>query len=324
MQAGACPSVSIGLPVYNGENYLRRALESAIAQTYDDYELVIVDNASTDSTPAICREFAARDPRITYLCNERNIGVNPNFDRCAALAKGRYFTWLAHDDELTPEYLSRHVEVLDQRNDVVLVHSLVQIIDAEGQLVSVYDSALTGSDSERPHERFRALTHIRHAGTPMFGLYRLDALKKTQIMAGNHHAVDRALLAELSLIGKIVQIDEPLFRNREHPDRSVRRILPSKRAEFRQRGNKKSIEVSQLMLMNDYKRAVDKHIRDPAEHTRCRRLLRTWWFKEWNFVRLGVELAAQKAPWIYDWAKWASDRLVRPKHPTVSHDKRLR
>lgn len=318
------PRVTIALPVYNGENYLRSALESAIGQTFEDYELIIVDNASSDSTPDICQEFMARDPRIQYVRNEKNIGVNPNFDRCVQLATGKYFGWLAHDDELTPEYLRRHVEVLDQRDDVVLVHSLVQIIDSEGDLVSVYDSELEGAESTLPHERFRALTHVRHACTAMFGLYRLDALKKTQILSGNHHTVDRAMLAELSLIGKLVQIDEPLFRNREHAERYVRRVRPSERVAFHQRDGKSRIEVSQLMLMRDYKQAVEKHVSDPEEKARCQRLLSFWWFKEWNLLRLGVEISAQRAPWLYDWAKWVSDRLVKPKYPTVVHEKRLR
>ncbi len=324
MRTDAQPHVTIALPVYNGDDYLRYALDSVAAQTYENYELVIVDNASTDKTAAICKEFSARDPRIRYFRNEKNIGINPNFDRCVQLAKGKYFSWLAHDDELTPEFLGKCIKVLDQRDDVVLVHSLAQIIDADGDTISIYDSALGGSDSDRPSERFRALTHTRHTCTAIFGLHRLNVLTRTQLFAPNHHAVDRALLAELSLIGKIVQIDEPLFRNREHSNRSVRRVRPSERLAFHHRGDKKGIEISQLMLMKDYQRAVETNISDPLEKARCRRVLRFWWLKEWNIARLCVELLAQRAPWVYDWAKWASDRLVKPKHPIAGHEERLK
>lgn len=132
------------------------------------------------------------------------------------------------------------------------------------------------------------------------------------------------MLAEISLIGKIVQIDEPLFNNREHSDRYVRRVKPSERAEFHQRDDSNKIEVSQLMLMQDYRLAIDKHVTDPTEIKRCKRVLRSWWFTEWNFVRLLVELASLHAPWIYDFAKWTSDRIIKPQHPTVTQDKEFR
>ena len=266
------PQTTVAMPVFNGENYIRRALESALAQTYSDFELIIVDNASTDATPDICEEYAARDSRIRYLQNESNIGVNANFDRCVELAAGRYFCWLAHDDEMTPDYLSRCSRVLDDRADVVLVHSLVQIIDEQGAGISIYDSGLDGADAGRASDRFRALTHVRHTCTAMFGLHRLESLRRTRILSPNHHAADRSMLAEISLIGKIVQIDEPLFHNREHANRYVRRVKPSERAEFHQRDDSKKIEVSQLMLMHDYRLAVDNHVVDPAEIKRCKRV----------------------------------------------------
>lgn len=318
------PQTTLALPVFNGENYIRRALESALAQTYSDFELIIVDNASTDATPDICQEYVARDSRIRYLQNESNIGINANFDRCVELAAGQYFCWLAHDDEMKPDYLGRCSRILDDRPDVVLVHSLVQIIDEQGAKISIYDSGLDGAEAERPSDRLRALTHVRHTCTAMFGLYRLDALRRTRILSPNHHAADRSMLAEISLIGKIVQIHEPLFHNREHSNRYVRRVKPSERAQFHQRNDSKKIEVSQLMLMQDYRLAVDKHVVDPVEKRRCKRVLRSWWFTEWNIVRLLVELSSLHAPWIYDFAKWTSDRIIKPKHPTVTQDKELR
>ena len=71
------PRVSIGMPIYNGERYLRSALDSLLAQTFEAFEIIISDNASTDATPAICSAYAAKDPRIRYYRNERNIGVHP-------------------------------------------------------------------------------------------------------------------------------------------------------------------------------------------------------------------------------------------------------
>ena len=85
------PLVSIGMPVFNGDRYLEKALDSILEQTLDDFELVICDNASTDRTGEICRDYAARDRRIRYLRDDTNIGAHPNYNRTFAEARGRYF-----------------------------------------------------------------------------------------------------------------------------------------------------------------------------------------------------------------------------------------
>jgi glycosyltransferase involved in cell wall biosynthesis len=313
------------MPVFNGENYIRRAIESALAQSYTDFELLIVDNNSTDSTAAICDEYAKKDSRITYSKNPRNIGIHPNFNKCIDLTTSEYFCWLAHDDELHPDYLRKCVAVLDAQPDVVLVHTAVDIMDELSKSIAIYDPGIKGADADRIEDRFRGLTHIRHTCTAMFGLARRDVLKQTRLFSANHHAADRAMLAELSLLGKILQLDEVLFRNREHRNRYVRKIRPSERSAFLQRNTKNNtIESSQLMLLSDYKAAVDRHVTDPETKKRCKKVLSTWWFREWNILRLLVELVSVRAPWIYDKAKWLSDRFIAPKHPTVYQGKRVK
>ena len=99
------PRVSIGLPVYNGENFLEFALDSILGQTFQDFELIISDNASTDATESICRRYAAKDSRIRYYRNPNNQGAAQNYNRVFALARGEYFKWAAHDDVCKPNYL---------------------------------------------------------------------------------------------------------------------------------------------------------------------------------------------------------------------------
>ena len=99
--------ISVAIPVYNGEKYLGAAIGSILAQTFHHFELIISDNASTDRTAAICREFAARDARIRYHRQPRNFGAAANFNRSHELATGEYFKWAAHDDLLEPEYLAQ-------------------------------------------------------------------------------------------------------------------------------------------------------------------------------------------------------------------------
>jgi glycosyltransferase involved in cell wall biosynthesis len=127
------PTVSIGIPVYNGGPFFEACLEAVAAQTFTDFEVVISDNASTDGTPDVARSFVDRDPRFRYVRFERNRGAAANWNRVVELATGRYFRWLAADDLIAPTYLERCVAVLDTEPDVVLVTPQVRLIDLDGK-----------------------------------------------------------------------------------------------------------------------------------------------------------------------------------------------
>ncbi len=96
---------SIGMPVYNGGRYVQRALDSLLAQTFRDFELIISDNASTDDTKEICEEYERTDPRIRYIRQNKNLGPIRNFDFVLNQAKGEYFMWAAHDDMWDSRFL---------------------------------------------------------------------------------------------------------------------------------------------------------------------------------------------------------------------------
>ena len=127
------PAVSIGLPVYNGEAHLAEALDSLLAQTFSDFELIISDNASTDRTAEICRAYAARDPRIRYTRQEQNRGAAWNYNRVFALASGRYFKWFSHDDLCSQNYFERCVEILERDPAVVLSYGKTTLVDESGE-----------------------------------------------------------------------------------------------------------------------------------------------------------------------------------------------
>lgn len=215
------PRVAIGLPVYNGENYLRHALDGILAQTYTDFELIISDNASTDRTQEICLAYAARDARIRYERANINLGAAKNFNRAFELANSEYFMWAAHDDIMAPELLARCVEVLDRDPSVVLCHVQIKIIDDQGHVLTAYDDALKlhRVASERPHERFRDLIMIPHYCFDSYGLIRSSALTMRPIFEG-HVSSDRNTLAEVGLIGKYHHVPEYLFFARDHPRRA--------------------------------------------------------------------------------------------------------
>ena len=217
------PLVSIGLPVYNGEDYLAEALNSLLNQTFSDFELIICDNASTDGTQALCEAYAARDPRVRYERNPANLGAAANYNRCFALARGRYFRWHAHDDRVAPTHLERCVEVLDRAPDVILVYPQTMLIDQDGRETEPYDDNFRLRSPE-PQRRFRGFFSAKWLCNPVFGLIRREVLARTALI-GSYRASDRVLLGELSLLGQFEEVPERLFFKRMHPQMSTRANL---------------------------------------------------------------------------------------------------
>ena len=225
------PKLTIGLPVYNGERFLPSALASFLGQTFDDFELIVCDNASTDGTQRICLEHAARDARVRYHRNGRNLGAIGNFNRTVALSRAPFFKWAAHDDLHAPAYLEKCMQILDQNPDVVLAHADSAFIDEAGEMFAwdpdsgSYVDPLTGA-RQRPDspligsspaatERFWQVLTGSRWGTHMFGIIRRPILDQTNLL-GNFVSSDRALLAELALLGRFQACSERLFMKRFH------------------------------------------------------------------------------------------------------------
>ncbi len=221
MNSNRIPRVSVGLPVYNGEPFLVQALEALLSQTFTDFELIICDNASTDGTEAICRGYAARDPRVRYLRHARNIGVNRNFNHCVAEARAPYFRWAASDDLCAPTLLEKLVAVLDARPDVVLAYPGTREIDERGDTVRDYSDGL-GLEQEAPHQRFSACLWKVYWCNPLFGLFRTEVLRRTGLFV-NYSNSDIVLLCEVPLHGKLVEVPETLFHRRVHSGMTVRK-----------------------------------------------------------------------------------------------------
>ena len=225
MRSVPTPKVGIGMPVYNGERFLEEALDSILGQSFEDFELVISDNASTDRTEEICRHYASKDDRIRYSRNRLNYGMAHNFNTVFRLSSGQYFKWAASDDVCGSEYLARAVEILDRDPSVVLTWPKTRGIDDSGDLVDLPSeiSDLNGPlsvYSPDPAVRFRRL--VRNwwwADGPFHGLIRADVLANTRLHA-RHTGGDQLLLAELSLLGRFYEIPEELFFVRMHPGKT--------------------------------------------------------------------------------------------------------
>lgn len=130
-RSSTVPLVSVGIPTYNRAAALERAVASVLSQDYENLELVISDNASTDTTERFCRGLVARDRRVRYLRNESNIGPTANFNRVRAACTGDYLMWLGDDDHLDEDYIRRCVQVLEGEPAATLVTGAVRYSDTE-------------------------------------------------------------------------------------------------------------------------------------------------------------------------------------------------
>jgi glycosyltransferase involved in cell wall biosynthesis len=213
------------MPVYNGESFLRDALESLLGQTFGDFELIISNNASTDRTEEICRTYAAGDSRIRYYRNDKNLGGGWNHNRVLELAKAQYFKWATHDDLCAPTFLEACVTALDQDHTAVLSHPRTQFIDESGSCVANYELELD-TESSVVSQRFRDLVMSYHQCYQIYGVIRRSVLEKTGPM-GNFVHGDGILLAHIALFGTYHKIPECLFYSRRHPGQSSR-TLPSR------------------------------------------------------------------------------------------------
>lgn len=208
----AAPRVSIGMPVYNGERHVAAALESLLAQTFTDFELIIADNASTDRTGDICKDFAARDPRIRYVRHDTNRGAVYNWNYVVEVARGEYFKWASGNDLCVPEMLARCVHVLDTEPGVVVAYGRTAYIDDDGAPLGVYEHDVQVLDA-RPSVRFERLCRELRANNAQSGLIRRDVLLRTGIER-DFPGGDMGLMSELGLHGGFQRLPEVLLHRR--------------------------------------------------------------------------------------------------------------
>jgi glycosyltransferase involved in cell wall biosynthesis len=212
MNSVATPRVSVGMPVYNGERFVRQAVESLLNQTFRDFELIISDNGSTDSTRELCATFAAADPRVRYIRHEQNRGAIFNWNFVVEQARGHYFKWASANDLSAPQLIERCVQCLDTEPNVVVAYGHTTYIDDDGTSLGEYPHDVHVLDA-RPSVRFERLCReLRANNAVSSALIRLDVLRKTgeRTFPGG----DMGLMAELALYGGYQRLPEVLFYRR--------------------------------------------------------------------------------------------------------------
>jgi glycosyltransferase involved in cell wall biosynthesis len=213
------PRLTIGLPVFNGERFLSQSLDDLLAQSFQDFELIISDNASTDSTADICAAYAARDPRIRYVRQPVNIGSAPNHNAVVDLARGEYFKWASDDDRYRPTLLASCIAELDTHPEVVLCHAWEAFIGEDNTTILPVPYRLETADP-RASVRLRSLLYVS-GGDDIYGVIRTDVLRRVSAHGSYHHA-DRTFVAALALQGPFRQVPEVLYLRRDHPGRTER------------------------------------------------------------------------------------------------------
>jgi len=212
------PRVSIGMPVYNREKYVAASIEAHLNQTYGDFELILTDNCSTDRSEEICRDYAAKDSRIRYYQNPRNLGAAGNYRRCFELATGEFFRWTPSDDLVSLNLLERAVHILDEDPSVFVAYPRTKLIDAEGNITGDFDEHLHLMD-EQASKRWIGVQQNIRLGNLHYGLNRADKFRKTGLMR-NYNGGDFPLIAEMALYGKFYEIPDAFFYRRMHEEAS--------------------------------------------------------------------------------------------------------
>jgi glycosyltransferase involved in cell wall biosynthesis len=236
------PRLSIGVPVYNGADYIAEALTSHLEQDFGDFEIVVSDNCSDDGTADIVNEFVASDARVQYSRNDENIGGPANFNRLFRLTSGELFRWAAADDRIEPGYLSNVIAMMDADPAIVIGHSQSMLIDPQSQPMLEMDQGWLGGDgymeairlsppsgderfhSEHPHDRIDAVINNNHRNFYIFGIMRRAVMMQTKLH-GPFYGGDRTLLVEMAMRGTFKKYDAPLFASRSHAKNSGRNGL---------------------------------------------------------------------------------------------------
>jgi glycosyltransferase involved in cell wall biosynthesis len=295
------PRLSIGLPVYNGEDYLVESLDALLGQSYENFELIISDNASTDGTADICRRYAKHDSRIRYFRQPKNIGLSPNHNFVFGQSRGEFFKWAAADDLYGRDLFLRCVEALDEYPDVVLAHSWEAAIDEAGNVTQALEYPLA-TDSPRAPERFRSLLfgssglfessdgdasrliRVDNRGIlracDEYGVIRADVLRRVAPQDSYHHS-DRIVVCELALRGRFYMTPEWLYFRRDYPNRTYN-ASPTVRSRCvildPARANRLRHPTARLMAeyLWGYVAAIRNAPLSPADRRECYRDLTHW------------------------------------------------
>jgi glycosyltransferase involved in cell wall biosynthesis len=209
------PLVSIGMPVYNGERFIRQALDSLLSQDYENFELIISDNASTDNTAEICKRYIS-DRRVQYVRNKENIGALKNFKKLVDMAHGKYFMWAAADDYWAKDFISTMVEELERHPQAGVVMSGIQLVNVNGETIN--SIRFLGDKNPNKMNHYQMLIGLTASGKKkekynlyIYGLFRTQLLKESIPFLPNTLYADRLFMCHMALATQFRYVDRILY-----------------------------------------------------------------------------------------------------------------
>jgi glycosyltransferase involved in cell wall biosynthesis len=248
------PLVSVGMPVFNGELFLRAAIDSMLTQSHTNLELIISDNASTDGTAAIANEFATRDSRVRYVRHPRNIGAPRNWNYVAKCARGKYMKWASANDYCDASMIAACIELLESDERIVLCYGTTRLVDEVTGAVTPFDGDFSITE-ERPSARLSQLLAQLRLNNAMSGLIRMDALRRTRLIR-LYPSADFVLMAELAMAGMFVLLPQPLLFRRIGARSFSGHLTHSELREFLDPEGKFNTRLSRLRMNIGYLAAV--------------------------------------------------------------------
>lgn len=215
--------VSILLPVFNSERYLESTIDSVLAQTYQNWELLISDNCSQDATLAIAKAYAAKDKRIVFWQNETNVGVAGNYNKCIERSTGEYLELFGADDLFAPDCLGRLVHVLDNHPDVALATCARNLIDGNG----------TCSKVDRPFDGTRQLAsdEVIRSNLSSLSNWIISPVMYRASLKGSGFDPGLKVWGDIDYWSRVLKggdayyVDEVLFSYRVHSDSETTRVF---------------------------------------------------------------------------------------------------
>ena len=241
--------VSVGMPVYNSEHWISQSIESILSQSFENFELIISDNNSSDNTSEICKDYASKDNRVFFHKNEDNIGAANNFNKVFELSNGKYFKWASSNDLCGIQFLELCVQILDTYEDVVVASPRTQLIDKNNNVIQKLEEDLHLMQ-ENSFDRFDTFLNKVTLNNVEQGLIRSSALNKTMLQAVYPNS-DTILMSELAARGKFYQIQEYLLSRRITETSTTNLMSESQIAEFYSPDKSKiSLQTIRVFLAN--------------------------------------------------------------------------
>ena len=198
------PIVSIGMPVFNGGNYIAHAIEALLSQKFENFELIISDNASFDATGEICQTYADIDKRIRYIRQDKNIGALKNFLYVLGESKAKYFMWASVDDRKSNDFLSLNVEFLEGNPDYVASTSPTRFEGRDFDVDCMGDKSL---DDDSAGDRIKNFCNMWHSNGRFYSLIRREVLLRFPFGSEEYLGADWIWVAYLAKEGKLKRLN---------------------------------------------------------------------------------------------------------------------